>query len=336
MNTPSPFLPLLKDGEDKSCPLKNRIRKNYQALRKWGNKTNTNCFRIYDKDIKEFPVAIDYYDQRFCVHYYVSSRDEETPSSRISDAVNFAICSLFGSDSKNIYWRSRFKREKIEQYEKADLSQESFIVNEYGVKFEVNLKDYLDTGLFLDHRETRQRVAKEAARKHLLNLFSYTGAFSVHAALSGALSTTSVDLSNTYTAWNARNFALNHISSDSNQIIRADCLQYLNECKDREYDIIVLDPPTLSRSKKMTQMFDIQWDYIPLIKKTVSLLSQSGILYFSNNCRQFKFDVDAFPECTISDITDQTIPLDFRNHKIHSCWKITKKSIPLVGNSDSC
>lgn len=319
------FLPILLDGEDKSCPLKNRIRKNYQALRKWGNKTLTNCFRIFDKDIKEFPVAIDYYDRRFCVHYYAGSKEEQTPSPRIIDAVTSALCALFDIDKAHIYWRNRFIREKVEQYEKADSSQESFVVWEYGAKFEVNLKDYLDTGLFLDHRETRQQVAREARDKHLLNLFSYTGAFSVHAALAGALSTTSVDLSNTYTAWNERNFVLNNLSPHSHHIIRDDCLQFLSEKRNFKYDIIVLDPPTLSRSKKMTQMFDLQIDYIFLIKKSLSILSEGGILYFSNNSRRFVLETDLFPECTIIDITQQTLPKDFRNQKIHHCWKILPK-----------
>lgn len=319
------FLPILNDGEDKSCPLKNRIRKNYQQMRKWGQKTKTNSFRIYDRDIKEFPLAIDFYDKRFCVHYYSSSKEDDTIPERIKIPCVKALVSLFRIEERHIYWRNRIRREKMEQYEKSDDSEESFTTIEYGVTFKVNLRDYLDTGLFLDHRETRQRVAKEAQGKHLLNLFSYTGAFSVHAAVQGALSTTSVDLSNTYLAWCIDNFRLNNIPLENHSIIRCDCLQFLNQKSPKLFDLIVIDPPTLSRSKKMDQMFDIQKDYISLIKKSLPLLSLDGTLYFSTNSRRFSFEPDFFPECQIQEITQETIPLDFRNHRIHACWKIKKR-----------
>lgn len=316
------FLPLVLDDQDKSSPLKNRMRKNYRHLRKWGNRTKTNCFRIYDRDIKEYPLAIDFYNGRFCVHYFTSTRESDEPRQDLYDAVSDAIGSLFHASSESIYWRTRIKREKREQYEKTGGTKEFFPVFEYGLQFKVNLTDYLDTGLFLDHRETRQLVASMAAGKKLLNLFAYTCSFSVHAAAAGALFTKSVDLSNTYTEWGRENFLLNSLPLTNNLIIREDCLQFLKEERS-VYDLIVIDPPTISRSKKMDQMFDIQKDYPFLITKALTLLSRDGVLIFSTNSRDFHFDESLFDGCTIVDISKKTIPLDFHNQKIHRCWKIS-------------
>lgn len=316
------FLPLILDDEDKSSSLKNRIRKNYRHLRKWANRTKTNCFRIYDRDIKEYPLAIDFYDGRFCIHYFTSTRDSDEPRQDLYEEATNAIASLFNASPKSIYWRTRIKREKMEQYEKTGGAKQFFSVLEYGLKFRVNLTDYLDTGLFLDHRETRHLVASMAKGKRLLNLFAYTCSFSVHAAAAGALFTKSVDLSNTYTEWGRENFLLNQLALQNNFIVREDCLQFL--AKERNvYDLIVIDPPTISRSKKMDQMFDIQKDYPFLISKSLALLSKDGTLFFSTNSRDFDFDQSLFNGCTIIDISKKTIPIDFHNQKIHQCWKIT-------------
>jgi len=324
MTPPKLFLPLIEDNEDKNSSFKNRIRKNYRHLRKWGNRTKTNCFRIYDKDIKEYPLAIDIYDGRFCVHYFSDTRENETPRQDLYDEVINALSSLFSVSQESIYSKTRIKREKIEQYEKIGESKDFFSVLEYGLQFKVNLTDYLDTGLFLDHRETRRLVASIAAGKRLLNLFAYTCSFSVHAAAAGAIFTKSVDLSNTYCKWGKENFLLNDLPLANNLIVREDCLQFLEEEKDI-YDVIVIDPPTISRSKKMNQMFDIQKDYFFLITKALNLLSPDGILIFSTNSRHFDFDENLFNNCTILNISKKTIPLDYHNQKIHRCWKISKK-----------
>ena len=324
MNEQVPFLPLIADGEDKTSPLKNRIRKNYRHVRKWANRTQTNCFRIYDRDIKEYPLAIDFYNGRFCVHFF-SSKESEQPRQELHDEATNAICSIFNVKEDCIFWRTRIKREKTQQYEKIHESKAFFIVLEYGVKFRVNLVDYLDTGLFLDHRETRQLVASLSKGKRLLNLFAYTCSFSVHAALHGASLTKSVDMSNTYTDWGKFNFILNSIPQGNNPIVREDCLKFLDE-EEEKYDIIVIDPPTISRSKKMDQMFDIQIDYVTLINKSLKLLAEKGVIFFSTNSRKFDFDESLFPDCSIQDISKKTIPLDFHNQKIHRCWKITLSS----------
>lgn len=313
------FLPLLSDGEDKASPLKNCIRNNYRHIRKWAKRTQTNCFRIYDRHIKEYPLAIDYYNGRFCIHYFAIGGDSIEPRHDLDVAATEALCTLFNTDVDCIFWRTRIKREKSEQYEKASESKEFFTVQEYGVKFKVNLLDYLDTGLFLDHRETRHLVASYAMNKQLLNLFAYTCSFSVQAAHAGAAFTKSVDMSNTYTAWGRDNFLLNGLPTDTNPIIRADCLKFLEEEKEK-YDLIVVDPPTLSRSKKMDHLFDIQEDYILLLTQALKLLSPNGTLFFSTNFRKFNFVPKAFPQFSIREITDKTIPLDFHNQKIHRCW----------------
>ena len=315
------FLPVLSDLSDKTSALKNCIRNNYTHIRKWGVRTETNCFRIYDRDIKEYPFAIDFYAGRFCIHLFSFAEDNDDPRDDLRWAAEKALSDLF--EKAPIYWRTRIRREKTEQYEKAGGSKEFFQVVEYGVKFWVNLKDYLDTGLFLDHRETRRFVASIAKGKRVLNLFAYTCSFSVHAAKAGALLTKSVDMSNTYTAWGEDNFLLNELSLDKNLIVRADCLKFLESEKDL-YDIIIIDPPTLSRSKKMEEMFDIQEDHIFLITRALQLLRPDGVIFFSTNSRRFVLETAKLPACKILDVTKKTIPIDFKNQKIHQCWRISK------------
>ena len=314
-------LPLIQDGEDKNSILKNRIRKNYRHVRKWAKGAGTNCFRIYDSEIKEFPLTIDYYAGRFSIDYFSAHREEETLPDKYRDKVLEALESLFGATQEQIYWRIRSRRKKTEQYEKAADSHDFFTVIEHNVLFKVNLVDYLDTGLFLDHRATRQLVARAATGKRLLNLFAYTCSFSVHAAVHGAAFTKSVDMSNTYTSWGRDNFHLNKIGDKNHPIIRDDCMKFL-ETEKEKYDIIVIDPPTLSRSKKMEEMFDIQQDHRFLITKALSILSPGGMIIFSTNSRKFVLDPTLIQICDPFEITHQTIPLDFHDKKMHRCWRI--------------
>lgn len=325
MNEQGICLPTIADGEDKSSPFKNCIRNNYRHIRKWAKRTNTNCFRIYDREIASFPLAIDFYGGRYCVHYFSRSREADEPPPELVEEVCSVLSSLFHANADSIYWRTRVKREKTEQYEKIGKSKKFFPVLEYGVQFLINLTDYLDTGLFLDHREMRRLVAAEAKGKRILNLFSYTGSFSVHASRAGATHTKSVDMSNTYNAWAEENFLLNSLSLKTNEIVRADCLTFL-QSETGSYDIIVIDPPTISRSKKMSQMFDIQEDYVFLINKSLPLLKKNGVIYFSTNSRKFVFDPSLFPNCNAQEITNKTFPIDFHRAKIHKSWKITMRS----------
>jgi 23S rRNA (cytosine1962-C5)-methyltransferase len=327
MNEMELFLPSIADGEDKSSPLVNRIRKNYRHVRKWAKRSMTNCFRIYDREIRQYPLAIDFYAGRFCVHYFSPKRESHEPPTELVQEIEKALHTVFGEAFGTIYWRTRAKRKETRQYEKVDESKEFFTVLEYGVKFKINLQDYLDTGLFLDHRETRRYVSSQANGKRVLNLFAYTCSFSVHAAIAGASFTKSVDLSNTYTDWGRDNFKLNALPLQTNPVVRADCLKFLDEEIDSgtKYDIIIIDPPTISRSKKMTQLFDIQIDYVPLISKALKLLTKEGIIFFSTNSRKFVLEGERFPSSSIVEISGKTIPIDFHDPKIHRCWKISRK-----------
>ena len=194
----------------------------------------------------------------------------------------------------------------------------------------MRLDTYLDTGLFLDHRPTRQKVGEMAAGKRFLNLFAYTGSFSVYAATGGAVSSETVDLSNTYLNWAQRNFTLNQINNTEHQLIRADVFQYLQEAvaNQKRFDLIVMDPPSFSNSKKMLDVLDVQRDHVKLIDAAMNLLSIDGTLFFSNNLRGFELSSTIEQLYQILDVTKRSIPEDFRNHKIHQCWEIChKKSI---------
>lgn len=311
------ILPQILDGEDKTSPFRNCLRNQYRHLRKWAKRTSTDCFRIYDRQIPEFPLAIDLYAGRFCIHFF-SSKISAEPSEELIAETESALKALFGADSGSIFWRTRVK---TRQYEKAGESKEFFTAQEFGVKFYINLTDYLDTGLFLDHREARKLVASHATGKRVLNLFAYTCSFSVHAAMQGAVFTKSVDMSNTYTAWGRENFLLNGLELRDHPIIRADCLKFL-EGEREKYDVIVIDPPTISRSKKMDQLFDIQVDYIPLILKASKLLSKKGVIFFSTNSRKFVFDAALFGNTR--EITKKTLPIDFSDPKIHRCFVVSQ------------
>lgn len=319
-------LPTILDGEDKQSPLKNCIRNKYRHLRKWAKRTNTNCFRLYDRELHHYPLAIDLYGNRYCIHYFCPNRSEDEIPLALQEEITTLLRELLGAKPEEIYWRTRIKRKKTEQYEKNNALDESFTVFEYGLKFKVNLIDYLDTGLFLDHRETRKMIGSLAKGKRVLNLFAYTCAFSIHAAAGGALMTKSVDMSNTYTAWGRENFNLNGFDEKNHPIVRDDCLKFLiDEVKRRQtYDLIILDPPTISRSKKMDQMFDVQIDYVYLFQQIKRLLSDDGALYFSTNSRRFILDESLFPDLMIKEISEKTLPQDFSDRLIHRCWKVTK------------
>lgn len=321
-----PELLSIANGEDKSSDLANCIRNHYKHLKKWAKRTSTNCFRLYDGHIHHYPLAIDYYAGRFCVYYYAKSGDQELPEGSLVTSLENALKIVFGISSNQIFWKTRAKTKATRQYEKIDETKQFFEVWEFGVKFKINLVDYLDTGLFLDHRETRQFIAKQSKGKNVLNLFAYTCSFSVHAAVKGALFTKSVDMSNTYTQWGAENFLINQISLENHEIIREDCLKFMTHEPTQSilYDIIVIDPPTISRSKKMDQLFDIQVDYLFLIQQSLKLLSNEGVILFSTNSRRFKFDLECFDNCQINEITEKTIPLDFAGSKIHRTWIIKK------------
>ncbi|PHN01011.1 class I SAM-dependent methyltransferase [Flavilitoribacter nigricans] len=304
----------------------NRLRKMAKHHDKWARRKGITCYRIYDADVPEFPLAIDRYDSFLHVAEYRRqhglSPDEYQLWRSGSKQVMQEVLEL---PADRIFFKEREQKKGKEQYEKRDDRQQEFTVTENGLKFIVNLRDYLDTGLFLDHRITRQMARDQADGKHTLNLFAYTGSFSVYMAAGGAASTTTIDLSNTYLEWARRNMALNGFEGDAHQYIRADVKGWLAEPVRQLYDLIILDPPTFSNSKAMEDILDVQRDHVELIQACLQRLTPGGILYFSTNFRKFKLDEAALSNLAeIRDLSAATIPQDFRNKKIHYCWEFKK------------
>lgn len=303
--------------------IQNRIEKNYKHRAKWARKEGIECFRIYEKDIPEFPFIVDVYKDHAVIF---EKRDSEIDAEKF-DHFNYiisAVKNVMHLPEEKIVIKSRMKQKGTTQYERLEERNEFFPVKEYQAQFLVNLHDYLDTGLFLDHRPMRQVIFKEAKGKKFLNLFSYTGAVSVMAALGGATHVTSVDLSSTYQEWARKNFEHNKISLKEHNFIVQSALDYLEKAVS-QFDLIFLDPPTFSNSKKMEEDFEVEKDQEFLIKHCLRLLNPGGTLYFSNNKRKFKLDPKILELAQVEDISEKSIPLDYRDQKIHHCYKITPK-----------
>ena len=306
----------------------NRLQKNMQTLKKWAVKENIHCLRLYDADLPDFNVAVDLYGERLHVQEYAPPKkiDPEKAKKRFNLALQ-AIRAVTGLGRDAIFIKTRARQEGKTQYTKQSTASKRFIVQEGKAKILVNLTDYLDTGLFLDHRQIRLRIAQEARGKHFLNLYSYTSTASLHAALGGAASTTSVDLSNTYLNWSKENFVLNGLTVDhadeQHQFFASDCFEWLKEGHE-QYELIFIDPPTFSNSKKFYGTFDVQRDHLSLLKRAMNRLTTDGTLYFSNNYRGFEMDEEILAFFDVEEITNETIGPDFkRNQKIHRAWKIT-------------
>ena len=303
----------------------NRLGKNAKHYLKWARRHNIEAWRLYDRDIPQFPFAIDVYGgqihlQEYDTGWLMQPEEYETWLSEVLEAVAF----ITGFAPADIHLKRRERQKGTQQYEKTGKAGADFIVHEHGRRFWVNLEKYLDTGLFLDHRNTRQRVGEMAAGKRFLNLFAYTGSFSVYAATGGAAASETVDLSNTYLDWARRNFELNGIDEARHQIVRADVFQYLQAAAQagKTFDLIVMDPPSFSNSKKMLNILDIQRDHQKLIDGAMALLASDGLLFFSNNLRSFALDEAVAQKYAVKDISKQSVPEDFRNKKIHQCWEI--------------
>lgn len=303
----------------------NRLKKNQRQLKSFLSQNSVTCYRIFDWDMPEFPLCIDVYEGKMHVAIYKTrhSLNEENNVLWQNECMK-VIMQVFKVDEKDIYIKSRERMRGMEHYQKVNEKKEFFTVHENGIKFLVNLDDYLDTGLFLDHRNTRKRVMMESKGKHLLNLFSYTGSFSVYAAMGGAFTTTSVDLSNNYLNWAKENFKVNNISVSKHQFIKADVKEWIKQTPTKIYDIIILDPPTISTSDKTKTNFNVQADHAELINDTLNHLQTGGVLYFSNNFRDFVFDEEKINAASIENISKESVPQDFRNKKIHACWRIVK------------
>ncbi|MCO6503799.1 MAG: class I SAM-dependent methyltransferase [Snodgrassella sp.] len=307
----------------------NRLGKNIQHLRKWAKRQGLEAWRMYDRDVPQYPFAIDIYGEHIHLQEYDTGwlMHKKEHASWLAEVME-AIVFVSGLPMENIHVKRRARQKGKDQYEKTGKNGDDFVVYEYGRAFWVNLDKYLDTGLFLDHRPTRLKISEIVSGKRFLNLFAYTGSFSVYAASGGAVYSETVDLSNTYLDWARRNFALNQIDIDTHQIIRADVFQYLQSAvaEKKSFDLIVMDPPSFSNSKKMQDILDIQRDHIKLINAAMRLLSREGILFFSNNLRSFVLDCSIEQNYQVRDISKRSIPEDFRNAKIHQCWEIRHMS----------
>ena len=310
----------------------NRLRKNLQRLDPWAAREHIDCFRVYDADMPEYAFAIDLYgrDPR---HVYVQeyappkSVNQESARERRREALA-VLPEVLSVPLPQVHTRVRKPQKGAEQYEKRDSAAERHAVQEGGLKFWVNFRDYLDTGLFLDHRIVRGMLRAWAKDADFLNLFCYTGSATVYAAAGGARSTTGVDLSNTYLDWAHENLLLNGFRGDNHELYRADCLAWLEEQEPQgaRFDLIFLDPPTFSNSKRMDGVLDVQRDHVGMIRRSLKLLRPAGRLVFSTNYTRFKLDGEALADLAIEDISAATVPKDFERHaRIHKCFVVRFK-----------
>lgn len=359
----------------------NRLRKKYKELRKWARKNRISSYRLYDRDIPEIPVSLDIYEflpsdcetpieaarfiseqnaklsandltveksikERTYAVIYLYERPYEKDQNEEEIWLNkmaSIAAEVLGITESQIIKKQRKHQKGLNQYEKQETNSEIItgIVMEQGQIFKIDLSSYLDTGLFFDHRLLRAKIRDTSSKKSVLNLFCYTGSFSVYASQGNALKVESVDMSNTYLSWANDNMKINGFSDKSKYIFtRADCIQFLQEkaiaaktktLKPEEYyDLIILDPPTFSNSKNTYNVLDINKQWPQLVKDCLNILNPGGTVYFSTNSERLKFDRSLLPQATISgytiaceDITAETIPNDFSNTKCHRCWKFS-------------
>ena len=324
LSTPAPAQELTEGAR----MVLNRLKKNQRRLDGWRKKSNISCYRLYDADIPEYAVAVDIYDQSVYVQEYAppATISEKVARERFAE-VKQAVKEFSAHYRGKTHYKERRRQKGDSQYQRSNEGASDIIeVTEGRGRFEVNLSDYLDTGLFLDHRPVRAMIGDLVKGKSFLNLFCYTAAASVQAALAGAKSSLSIDMSNTYLDWAGRNFELNSMSTGKHELLRADCLKWLEE-EGELYDVIFLDPPTFSNSKKMDSVLDIQRDHGDMIRNAMAKLAPNGVLIFSNNFRKFKMDELTLRQFDCENITPQTLDMDFeRNPRIHNVWKITRRS----------
>lgn len=315
-------------GEEKLLMLRNRLAKVFKHVSKSAKRQNISCYRIYDHDLPEFPFSIDQYEDKLYIAEYKRRHNltDEKHDLWMSKSKT-VIADVLAINTKNIFTKLRQRKAgRGGQYQKTDNTQNEFIIQENGLKFIVNLNDYLDTGLFLDHRVTRKMVMEQSKNKRVLNLFAYTGSFSVYAAAGGAKQVTTVDLSKTYLSWAERNMQLNCFINEQFTTVHADVLQYLKLMEDNSYDIIVMDPPTFSNSSRMDEFLDIQKDHVNLINDCLNILAPGGLLYFSTNYTKFQLNSQEINSKNIKDITKATTPFDFEGKLKRWCYLISKEN----------
>ena len=310
---------------------RNRLAKNLKQISRWARRSGVSCFRIFDADLPDYAAAIDLYhsaedplERWLCIQEYQAPANIDPGKVKFRTRELLTVCkSLLNLDEDHLFYKTRSRQRGQSQYQRTSTTGKFHQIDEATARLWVNFEDYLDTGIFLDHRPLRQLLKQEAAGKHFLNLFSYTGVATVQAALGGALATTSVDMSRTYLDWTKKNLAANNLPTDQNQLIQADCLKWQHQQKSASYDLILVDPPSFSNSKRMDQTFDVLDDHTNLIRESMRLLKPTGTLYFSTNLRKFKLDSRLQNDFNASNISAEILPEDFKRRKnIHHCWKI--------------
>ena len=324
----APMAPLRPRATVRAEPFANRLRKNLAHLKKWAAREQVHCFRVYDADLLEYAVAIDLYENAAHVQEYAppSTIEPARAEEHLGDVIAL-VPEVLGIAATDVYVKQRRRQRPAEgaQYGRMAARGKKLTVREGGHQFLVNLSDYLDTGLFLDHRRIRAMIESLARGKTFLNLFAYTASATVYAAAGGARSSVSVDLSNTYIDWADENLALNRVSSRAHELVRSDVDKFL-AAERRRFDLIFCAPPTFSNSKGAQRDFDVQRDHADLIRACARLLSDDGVLLFSNHFRKFKMEVDALPELLLENISRKTLPVDFqRDPRFHNSWRITKR-----------
>ncbi len=306
---------------------RNRLAKVYKHKNKIAKRMGIGCYRLYDHDLPEFPFSIEFYEDKLYIAEYLRRHGmEDDAHDAWMEGCMAIITEITGVPTENMFIKMRKRMShKEEQYEKLAEEKQYFTVLENNLKFLINLHDYLDTGLFLDHRLTREKVKQLAENKRVLNLFCYTGSFSVYAAAGKAASVTSVDLSKTYLGWAEDNFAINLLKDKKKyQFIHADVKQYLKTLQPNSFDLVVMDPPTFSNSKRMKDILDIQRDHAELINDVLYALTPGGKLFFSTNFTKFIIEKEKINSTQIRDITKATTPFDFEGKLKRWCFEIGK------------
>lgn len=302
---------------------RNRLAKRARHLRRWPSRGIT-CYRLYERDIPEVPLVVDRYDDH--LHIAEFSRPHERTIAEHADWLDLmakTAAEVMEVQRENVYVKRRDRQRGKNQYERVERDEQVFTISEAGLKFRVNLSDYLDTGLFLDHRQTREIIRQEAEGRQFINLFGYTGSFTVYAAAGGAVGTVTVDSSSTYLAWAQENLALNQLVGRQHRMVRADAMTYLRDLHpDVQFDLAVVDPPTFSNSKDFAHDWDVQRDHVTLLQALRSHMPRGSLVFFSTNYRRFKLAEAELTEFQIHEISKQTVPPDFRNRRIHRCWRL--------------
>jgi len=304
-----------------SSPFRDRLRKNARHLGRWAERAGVTAWRVYDRDIPELPFVVERYGPAVHLVEYPRRAQRAAGGHPERQAVLEAVVEVLEVDPARVFTKTHAPQPwgRPRSGRLSDAGAE-FEVQEGPMRFIVNLSDRLDTGLFLDHRNTRARVRTESSGKRMLNLFGYTGSFTVAAATGGARSTTTVDLSGTYLDWAGRNLSLNGVSGERHELVRADCLRWMDEARG-QWDLVVLDPPPHSTSKGMRGDFNVQRDQRRLLERALALLAPAGVLYFSTNYKGFRFEAEDLP-ARIAELTPRSLPPDFHQRDVHRCWRI--------------